>query len=342
MTSTDLVTSNYSIHDINLRFNTNSEYIYSSVNEPLRAFRAKRQLSGIDINFTLNKSSDKSVVNFSLPEKSKLLYTPSKNDKFDIKLFDLQTFNLYIDVKNPTYYIDLGYTGFLSYNLVSGTASGYLHKPELINPVVLSSSIFLFVLDQLLKSKNYFPLHCSTVEKNGKGVLLPGFSGSGKTTSCIALIRKGFGFLSDDRPILRRNKKGILEVLSFPEDINVTQKTVNFFPELAGSKFINNNWGAFKNKINAEKNYPGSQKDRCYPKVILYPEISNEKKCFLEELSKSDALSLLLPHSMLVFDKETSKRHFDILFDLIISADTYRLKLGTDILDLPDLVESIL
>jgi len=342
LTSNDLIISNYSIHGINLRFNTNSEYIHSSVNEPLKVFNTKKQPSSIGIDFTLHDNKEDATINFSLPQNSKLLYTPSKNDKFDIKSFEIQTFNLYIDAEDSTYYIDLGHIGLLSYNLIKGIATGYLNKPESISPVVLSSSIFLFVLDQLLKSKNYFPIHCSTVERNGKGILLPGFSGAGKTTSCIALIRKGFGFLSDDRPILRLDKNGLLEILSFPEDINVTKKTVNSFPELSNSKFIMNNRGVLKKSFNVENIYPGSQKERCCPKVILYPEISTVKKSFLEELSKSDALSIFLPHSMLVFDKETSKRHFDILFDLIMYTDTYRLKLGTDILDLPDLVESIL
>lgn len=342
MTSSDLIISNYSIHDITLRFSTNNKYIYSSINELLGAFSTEKQLFSSDLNFTLLGSKDNAVINCSLPAHSKLLYTPSKNDRFDITLFEVQTFNLYIDVKDSAYYIDLGTNGLLSYNLTNSSATGYLNNPESISPKVLSSTIFMLVLNQLLKSKNYFPIHCSTIERHGKGILLPGFSGSGKTTSCIALIRNGFGFLSDDRPILWRNKKGLLEILSFPEDINITQKTANLFPELSDSKFIKSNQGTLKKSFNAENIYPDSQKDRCYPNVILYPEISYRKKCFLEKISKSDALSLFLPHSMLVFDKETSKKHFDILFDLIMSSDTYRLKLGTDILDLPDLVESIL
>ena len=340
--SDNYLISNYSIHGINLRLNTNNDYIRSSIDELLTPFNSKKRALFPDINFTLHDHKDNSATNFSLPANSKLLYTPSKNDRFDIKLFEIQTFDLYICAKDSTYYLDLGHIGFLSYDLVNGTSSGYLNNPESISSKVLSSSIFLFIFDQLAKSKGYFPIHCSAVEKDGKGILIPGFSGTGKTTSCISLIRNGYGFLADDRPILHYRMDGKLELLSFPEDINVTEKTLGFFPELAASKFIKDNQGLSKKSFSAKDIYPGTITERCCPSAILYPERHPGRNSSLETLPKSDALSQFLPHSMLVFDKETSKKHFDILVDLITSVDTYRLKLGTDIHAMPDLVKSIL
>jgi len=180
------------------------------------------------------------------------------------------------------------------------------------------------------------------VESDDKGIIIPGFSGAGKTTSCIALIRGGFGFLGDDRPILRYSRNRDLELLSFPERVNVTNKTINFFPELTISKRIEHNSSLVKKSFFVEDIYPGSTRDLCIPKAILYPEISTARSSCLENLSKSDALSLFLPHSMLVYDKVTAKKHFDIISDLIESVHTYKLRLGPDIHNLPKLVGSIL
>jgi len=333
--------SNYSIHGITLCLNTDNKHIRSSIDELLAPFISKSQALSPDIIFSLFDSKHKDTNIITLPSNSKLLYAPSENDKFDMRSFEINYFKIFMDPMDVTYYIDLGQTGHLSYNLTKSAAIGYLNKPESISPKVLSSNIFLFAFDQMLKAKGYFPIHCSAVAKDGKGILMPGFSGAGKTTSCISLIRSGYGFLGDDRPILHY-KDQTLELLSFPEDINVTEKTLGFFPELVASEFIKNNKGLSKKSFFAEDVYPGSVTKRCRPRAILYPEKYPGSKSFLEELPKSEALSSFLPHSMLVLDKETSKKHFDILFDLITSVDTYRLKLGSDIHALPELIESVL
>lgn len=334
--------SYYSIHGITLRLNTNNGYIHSPIDELLASFASEKEPLVSDIDFHIYDTPACHDGVSSMPNDLKLLYSPSKKDKFDITLLGIQTFNIYVNEADFTYYMDLGETGRLSYSLKDYAANGYIHTPESISPKVIPSTLFMFVFNQMLKSKNYFPIHCSVVEKEGKGILMPGFSGAGKTTTSISLIRSGYGFLGDDRPILHYDKDNNLEMLSFPEEINVTEKTIGFFPELADGEFIKTHKGMLKKSFNAEDIYPGSLTERCRPKAVLFPEITPVSKSYVEEMSKSDALSLFLPHTMLVFDKETSNRHFNILFDLISSVDTYRLKLGSDILALPELVEAIL
>ena len=254
----------------------------------------------------------------------------------------MKHYDIYVNSNNSVYYMDLGDPGFLSYRPEEGTANGYIRDPESIHPNTISSFIFMFILNQLLKAKDYFPIHCSAVEKEGKGILLPGFSGSGKTTSCIAFIRRGYGFLGDDRQILCYRKNGGVKLLSFPEPINVTNKTINFFSELVENKLLHYNNDSGKQRFPVEELYPGSVRDVCIPQLILYPEISADAKSSLYKLPKSEALSLFLPHSLLVLDKKVAGRHFNIIGDLIHSTDCYHLKLGSNIHDLPELVESSL
>lgn len=336
----DSITANYSIHGKTLQFNTNNKFIYSSIHASLEYFLTEEQSTRPDITFSLFDNRDDAISHNRVPLDSKLLYTPSKNDRFDTRLTKLKKFDLYVDNKNSTYYLNLGSWGFLSYSSDDSTAYGHIKNPELVGTNVISDYIFKFVLNELLKSIGYFPVHCSVLEKNDKGIILPGFSGAGKTTSCIALIRRGYGFLGDDRPIMRYGGNKNVEILSFPENINVTNKTINLFPELVENKLLRK--GLIKKNFNVEDIYPGSIKELCIPKVLLYPEISAVRNSYLEKLSKGEALSLFLPHSMLVFDKETAKSHFDIISDLIKSVDTYKFKLGHDIHDLPELVGSIL
>jgi hypothetical protein len=157
---------------------------------------------------------------------------------------------------------------------------------------------------------------------------IPGFSGAGKTTSCVALIRRGFGFLGDDRPILRYDKTGGLELLSFPEPIDVTDYTIQLFPELKNYTLLMDNRNLRKKSFNAEALYPGSTRTSCVPRIILFPEISANGKSSLEIFPKSEALKNFLPHSLLAFDKEIARKHFDIIFDLIQTTDCYKAKLA--------------
>ena len=338
------LTAHYLIHGIPLTLTSNNVHIFSAVNKLLEYFLSKKTSltpsDGLFITFFDNHHD--TTHQGMLPSGLKSLYSSSEEDLFDIKEFGIDKMSLYVNEDDFTYYVAFGTIGLFSYNIKKGAAEGYLKEPEEINPNLISSFIFIFLLAELLKGKGLFLAHCSGVEKNGKGVIFPGFSGAGKTTSCIALIRQGFGFLGDDRPILRYSKSGGLELLSFPEPVDVTDYTIQLFPELKNYRFFLDNRNLRKQSFIAEELYPGSTRDSCVPKLILFPEISANKKTSLELFPKSEALKTFLPHSLLAFDKDSARQHFDIIFDLIQSTDCYKVKLGADMQRLPALVESVL
>ena len=338
------LTANYLIHGIPLKFISNNLHVFSAVNKLLEYFLCEKPPNtpseGLTITFFDNP--DDTTHQGIIPSSLKLLYSSSEEDLFDIKEFGIDKMSLYVNEDDFTYYVAFGTIGLFSYSMKKGVADGYLKGPEAINPNLISSFIFIFLLAELLKGKGCFLAHCSGVEKKGQGIIFPGFSGAGKTTSCVALIRQGYGFLGDDRPILRYNKSGGLELLSFPEPIDVTDYTIQVFPELRNYRLFLDNRNLRKQSFTAEELYPGSTRDSCVPRIILFPEISAVKKSSLEVFPKSEALKTFLPHSLLAFDKEIARKHFDIIFDLIQTTDCYKLKLGTDLENLPDLVESIL
>src|SRR5207245_6330563 len=111
---------------------------------------------------------------------------------------------------------------------------GYLVLPEAMHHDVQISFLH-FAVTELLKLRGLYTLHATALEKGGQGVLIPGASGRGKSTSCISLLRDGYRLLSDDHPLVRENGHG-LEILSFPVKIDVTEGTIGFFPELRGAK----------------------------------------------------------------------------------------------------------
>lgn len=102
---------------------------------------------------------------------------------------------------------------------------------------------------------------------------LAGPSGSGKSTLALALVRAGFGFLGDDILFLRSEGE-TLKVLSFPDEIDVSDETASWFPELrhvVGQ--AHRGWP--KHRIRAEEVYQMPFLEECRPAAVVFPRISS-------------------------------------------------------------------
>jgi len=68
------------------------------------------------------------------------------------------------------------------------TAVGVFIQAQILEPILYYS---------LLK-KNILFMHCAGVSRDGLAFLFPAHGGTGKTTTCLALMGKGFEFMGDD------------------------------------------------------------------------------------------------------------------------------------------------
>jgi len=223
---------------------------------------------------------------------------------------------------------------------MSAKAQGYLVRPESM-PSDIRASFVHFGVMELLKRRGLYTFHATALEKDGQGVLIPGYSGRGKTTTFLSLLRAGYRYLSDDHPLFRA-EGGQLELLPFPMKVNVTERTVEFFPELRHASASVVRPGTPKRYFHVEDVYPGPLGVVCQPAVILFPHILDAPTSRLELLSKQEALKTILPHCLLVYDPDIARREFVALTQLVQQADCYRLHFGRDVLDLPWLVTPLL
>jgi hypothetical protein len=230
--------------------------------------------------------------------------------------------------------------GVLVINGKRGHAQGYLINPEQL-PATLIEYIFHLALIELLRRRELYTIHATALEYHGCAVLIPGNSGRGKTTSFISLLRSGYRYLSDDHPLLHDSGAHI-EVLPFPIKINVTDATVQFFPELREASEQVLHPGFPKRYFYADELYPTAVGERCQPAIVLFPHVVDAPRSRLELLPKSRALEALLPQALLVYDKEVARREFQVLAKLVQQVDCYRLHFGRDILDLPQLITPVL
>jgi hypothetical protein len=230
--------------------------------------------------------------------------------------------------------------GLLQIDGSQGLVEGYFINPDAMHPDVCTS-FFHYALTELLKRRDLFTVHATALELHGQGVLIPGYSGQGKTTSFLSLLRSGFRYLSDDYPLLR-DRGSHMELLAFPMKIDVTDRTIEFFPELRNAMPDVLHQGICKKFFQAEDLYADSIGSSCTPAMIIFPHVVNMPHSCLEPLPKSRALEAIMPQGLLVYDQTVARREFQVLSKLVQQVDCYRLHFGRDVFDLPKLVTPLL
>jgi hypothetical protein len=93
----------------------------------------------------------------------------------------------------------------ISYDPAAGVAHAYLGGRFLDNTQAIIGRVIRATLQSfVLPFHGLTPLHGALVARDGRGTLLAGVGGAGKTTTAIALALRGFTMMSDDGPLLAR------------------------------------------------------------------------------------------------------------------------------------------
>lgn len=211
----------------------------------------------------------------------------------------------------------------------NGIAAGFAEETLLQTDWLITNLFFYPLWAQLMKSRGLYPLHAAGLVKDGKSVLLLGKSGSGKSTLSIHLVKGGYGLLSDDTVFLREDS-GVVESRSFPEEINVTAKTIEMIPELSQIENFTVNPFRDKSSFPIEELYPGCIVDGAVPSVLIFPELVDSSDTTIEPMSGSEALALSMRYAFFFMDPSTTSRNFEMLSALVKQASCFRLYSGSD------------
>ncbi len=236
--------------------------------------------------------------------------------------------------------VDFHQAGMFLIETEQGRAVGYLVNPATLTPNLIEYLVHSALIE-LLRHRGLYTIHATALEMHGLGVLIPGNSGRGKTTSFVSLLRSGYRYLSDDHPLIRDVGTHV-EVLPFPMMVKLTDTTAAFFPELRDAPDHMFRPGVGKRLFHAEDVFATSIGRRCRPALVLFPNVVDSPRSHLESLSKSRAIEVLLPQTLLVYDRAVASRQFQVLAKLVQQVDCYRLHFGRDVLDLPNLITPLL
>jgi hypothetical protein len=205
----------------------------------------------------------------------------------------------------------------------------------------LSHPLFTLPLVELLKRRGLYGLHAGGVCRDGRALLLPGTSGSGKSTLTLALARAGFGFLGDDTLFLARRPGAGPRILAFPDEFDLTDRTVSFFPELAPLLGEAPRAGWRKRQVRVERAYGAPVVWECEPALLVFPRVTGTPGSELTPLSPGEALLELAPNVLLT-EGRSSQAHLDALAELVERSACHRLAAGTDLAAAVELLGELL
>jgi len=327
----------FTFHGVGLHYSTSSHAFLSPVATFLDHFREDRPHEAPALSVRFEEVAARSEVPVRWAPTARALFAGTKPSMGDAmrSLWQCEVFQ-----DGARLIVDLHEQGLLEIDGEAGRANGYFVRPEALH-VDVRTSFFHYVLAELLKRRQIYTLHATALEYRGRGVLIPGYSGRGKTTAFLSLLRAGYRYLSDDHPLLREHGAR-LELLPFPMKIDVTGQSIEFFPELRGAAPGLLKQGVYKKYFYAEDLFPDSIGGSCEPAMILFPHVVDLPHSCLEPLSKSRALEAIMPQAMLVYDREVAAREFQLLSRLVRQVACYRLHFGRDILELPNLISPLL
>ncbi|MHB9111504.1 MAG: hypothetical protein ACYC4D_02600 [Thermoleophilia bacterium] len=318
-------TGAFNLHGVRTRTETNSAEVARALADFLRIFPGDESMyPDIRVHLFTVDSLDESMG--TVPTDAKMLYDWGK-----IKIYH----------KGSMRYLEVDTRARVVADVEQRVLAGFAEK-ELLQSDWLITNLFFYPLwGQLLKESGLFPLHAAGLVKDGRSCLFLGRSGSGKSTLTVQLVRSGYGLLSDDTVFLRE-KDGLVEALSFPEEINVTEQTVGLIPELSRVQNFTVNDLRNKSSFSIEELYPGCVVETSIPALMVFPEVAEVESTMSAPMTRTEALALAMRYGYFFLDPSTTGRHFEILSLLARQTSCFRLYSGSNQEDLGQVVDGLL
>ncbi len=191
-------------------------------------------------------------------------------------------------------------------------------------------------LAPLLRRQRYFLVHAFAASKDGQCALIVGPTGSGKTTTGLALILQGWQLISNDI-VLLEEQNGRIYALPTPGIVNIRPNSIKLLPQLRDVL-------ANVTPVYGQYNLTGDalvdgQWSPPYPVTQLYfPFIEQRPHTTLHAQNRAVALARLMSESMDRWDEETMSQHMTILQKLVRQASAYALHVGQNLSQLTSLL----
>lgn len=191
------------------------------------------------------------------------------------------------------------------------------------------------------QDRDIMVLHAAMVAREGRGVLLPGKGGIGKSTSALACLAAGFSFLGDDYIGLEaRHERSFLGHSLYGSTWLEAGHAMRF-PELARLGIRGTHPDEVKLLILLDRIHPARLARVADIRAIALPRIRDGEHSSLAPATKTEALLRLAPSSLLMV-LGPGVAGLDRLAQLVESVPCVWLDLGRNLAEIPERIDELL
>lgn len=197
-------------------------------------------------------------------------------------------------------------------------------------------SFLLNVCILLVRRIGLHHVHAATLrDPIGRGWLLVGTSGSGKSTTTALLARHGWGMGTDDCAFLAAGSTpATTDVIAWRERLALRGDSTQAFGQHGGTALADRGkTGWFAEELGAV------WISRLTPAVVAFPVVSADEPTAVASMRARDALSrVMLSSPWVALEADVADEHLGLMTRLVEHARCVQLTLGRDLFERPDLL----
>jgi hypothetical protein len=195
------------------------------------------------------------------------------------------------------------------------------------------SAFFDAVLMMMLRRVGWHHVHAATLEDPlGRGWLIAGNSGGGKSTTAALLAGRGWRLGGDDGALLAREAEGVV-ARPIRKKIALRPASAALL-DFAGEKFHE----ARGKSEAAVAELTGAFVSRSVPRVVAFTTVAGEHTT-VAPMTGAEVLAEFVRWSAWVaLERELAQDHLDLLAELGRQAECYRVTLAKDLFENPELL----
>lgn len=215
------------------------------------------------------------------------IYIPSEN------VTEAYTYTPHFRGFGPFVFASYSAQDRMSFNLLDREVVGVFSSQTAVDEDFWKRTILPVMAGTMSSALGIVAVHSACLIYKGRGVLLSGYSGVGKSTLTMTLARRGLSLLSDEWTYISRRGERELDAWGLPLPVKLLPDAVNFFPELESHEPAISLNGELAYEVDPEPVFGCRRSAHCVPEIFVLLERSSKEEASFTEVSVDEIVKYL-------------------------------------------------